>query len=84
MVDTAQAAYRILVHRDQIKEDPELIPFFTDNTSYRWIAPGRHIIAYPICGGTVFNMSTAHPVRPPSLFQTTLSNILLGHPLCRR
>lgn len=31
-VDTGQAAYRILVHRDQIKDDPELIPFFEDNS----------------------------------------------------
>jgi salicylate hydroxylase len=68
IVDTGQAAYRILVHRSMINEDPELIPLFTGAHSYRWIGEKRHIIAYPISAsssgeGTIFNMSTAHPDR---------------------
>ena len=42
--DTGQAAYRILVRRDMISEDPELIPFFEGSHSYRWIGERRHII----------------------------------------
>ena len=44
VVDTGQAAYRILVKREDIKEDPELVPFFEGSHSYRWIGPKRHII----------------------------------------
>lgn len=63
VVDTGQAAYRILVQREMIKEDPELVPFFTSSHSFRWIGEKRHIIAYPIASGKIFNMSTAHPDR---------------------
>ena len=63
IVDTGQAAYRILVHRSMINEDPELLPFFEGSESYRWIGERRHIIAYPISSRTIFNMSTAHPDR---------------------
>jgi salicylate hydroxylase len=57
-MDTGQAAYRILVHRDQINEDPELLPFFTASHSSRWIGEKRHIIAYPIASGTIYNMAS--------------------------
>lgn len=42
--DTGQAAYRILVKREMIDEDPELVPFFEGSHSYRWIGEKRHII----------------------------------------
>lgn len=42
--DTGQAAYRIMVRRAAIKEDPDLVPFFTGSESYRWIGEKRHII----------------------------------------
>ncbi|GFZ44438.1 hypothetical protein JCM24511_02160 [Saitozyma sp. JCM 24511] len=63
VVDTGQAAYRIMVRRSMINEDPELLPFFTGSHSYRWIGEKRHIIAYPIDSHDLFNMSTAHPDR---------------------
>nr|XP_018264242.1 salicylate hydroxylase [Kwoniella dejecticola CBS 10117]OBR86400.1 salicylate hydroxylase [Kwoniella dejecticola CBS 10117] len=61
--DTGQAAYRIIVKRSMINEDPDLVPFFTGSHSYRWIGERRHIIAYPIASHDLFNMSTAHPDR---------------------
>jgi len=61
--DTGQAAYRIMVRRSAINEDPELLPFFTGTQSYRWIGEKRHIIAYPIDSGDLFNMSTTQPDR---------------------
>nr|XP_019043135.1 salicylate hydroxylase [Kwoniella bestiolae CBS 10118]OCF22065.1 salicylate hydroxylase [Kwoniella bestiolae CBS 10118] len=61
--DTGQAAYRIIVKRSMINEDPELLPFFTGSHSYRWIGERRHIIAYPIASHDLFNMSSAHPDR---------------------
>jgi salicylate hydroxylase len=42
--DTGQAAYRILVKREMINEDPDLVPFFEGSHSYRWIGEKRHII----------------------------------------
>lgn len=44
VVDTGQAAYRILVKREMINEDPDLVPFFEGSHSYRWIGEKRHII----------------------------------------
>ncbi|BGO94605.1 hypothetical protein NBRC10512_004967 [Rhodotorula toruloides] len=63
VVDTGQAAYRIMVRKEQINNDPDLLPFFTSSHSFRWIGEKRHIIAYPIASGELFNMSTAHPDR---------------------
>lgn len=45
--DTGQAAYRILVHREQVLDDPELLALIDGKTSYRWIGEGRHIIVRP-------------------------------------
>lgn len=33
-----------MVRRDQINEDPDLVPFFTSSHSFRWIGEKRHII----------------------------------------
>ncbi|KAJ7653939.1 salicylate hydroxylase [Mycena polygramma] len=59
--DTGQAAYRIMLHRDQLSHDPELLALVQSNTTFRWIGARRHVIAYPISGNTVFNISTAQP-----------------------
>ncbi|KAM0746746.1 FAD/NAD(P)-binding domain-containing protein [Meredithblackwellia eburnea MCA 4105] len=63
VVDTGQAAYRIMLTRDQLKHDPELLSLVENKISHRWIGEKRHIIAYPIANNTIFNMSTAHPDR---------------------
>ncbi|KAJ7838124.1 salicylate hydroxylase [Mycena olivaceomarginata] len=59
--DTGQAAYRIMLHRDQLAHDPELLAFVESNTTFRWIGAKRHVIAYPISRNTIFNISTAQP-----------------------
>jgi len=59
--DTGYAAYRIMLRRDQLLHDPELLALIESNTTYRWIGAKRHIIAYPISRNTIFNISTAHP-----------------------
>lgn len=56
-----QAAYRILIPREKMMSDPELAPLIEENVVTRWIAPRRHIIAYPISNKTIYNISTAHP-----------------------
>jgi salicylate hydroxylase len=42
--DSGQAAYRVMVRRALVKDDPELIPFFKTKQSWRWIGEGRHIM----------------------------------------
>lgn len=59
--DTNQAAYRIMINRDQILNDPELLELMDGNRITRWIGEKRHIIAYPISNNTIYNMSTTQP-----------------------
>ena len=59
--DTHQAAYRIMIHKEQIKDDPELLALINSNRVTRWIGEKRHIIAYPVSNNTIYNLSTAQP-----------------------
>ncbi|KAJ5566051.1 Monooxygenase FAD-binding [Penicillium sp. DV-2018c] len=59
--DTHQAAYRIMIHKDQIKDDPELLALINSNRVTRWIGPKRHIIAYAVSNNTIYNLSTTQP-----------------------
>ncbi|KAF7345504.1 FAD/NAD(P)-binding domain-containing protein [Mycena venus] len=59
--DTGQAAYRIMLRRDQLAHDPELLSLLESNTTTRWIGAGRQIIAYPISNHTILNIATTQP-----------------------
>lgn len=59
--DTKQAAYRILLTREQVKDDPELLELLNGDKVTRWIGEKRHIIAYPISGKSIYNISTVQP-----------------------
>ncbi|KAJ7483452.1 salicylate hydroxylase [Mycena latifolia] len=59
--DTGQAAYRIMLRREQLVHDPELLVMLDSNSTFRWIGPQRHLIAYPISNHTIFNISTTQP-----------------------
>jgi salicylate hydroxylase len=63
--DTNQAAYRIMIHKDQIESDPnadpELKALLASNKVVRWIGEKRHIIAYPVSNNTIYNLSTTQP-----------------------
>ncbi|KAJ6471876.1 salicylate hydroxylase [Mycena sanguinolenta] len=59
--DTGQAAYRIMLRRDQLIHDAELLAMLDSKSTFRWIGAKRHIIAYPISGHTIFNISTTQP-----------------------
>lgn len=61
IVDTEQAAYRIMLKRDQMKHDPELLELIDSSRVTRWIGERRHVIAYPVSANQVYNISTAHP-----------------------
>lgn len=59
--DSGQAAYRIMLTRDQMKHDPELLKLLNADTVTRWIGEKKHIIAYPIHNKQIYNISTAQP-----------------------
>lgn len=59
--DSGQAAYRIMLTREQMKDDPELLKLIDSDTVTRWIGEKKHIIAYPIHNKTIYNLSTAQP-----------------------
>jgi salicylate hydroxylase len=61
VVDSGQAAYRIMLTRDQMKHDPELLQLIDTDRATRWIGEKRHIIAYPVSEKTIYNISTAQP-----------------------
>lgn len=59
--DTQQAAYRIMLTRQQMENDPELLELINADRATRWIGERRHIIAYPVSSKTIYNISTAQP-----------------------
>jgi len=59
--DTGQAAYRILLSKDKIVNDPELLELINSDSIVRWIGEKRHIIAYPVSSKTIYNISTIQP-----------------------
>lgn len=59
--DSGQAAYRIMLTREQMQNDPDLLKLIDSDTVTRWIGEKRHIIAYPIHNKTIYNISTAQP-----------------------
>lgn len=61
VVDSGQAAYRIMLTKEQMQGDPELLELLELNQSTRWIGEKKHIIAYPVSSKTIYNISTAHP-----------------------
>ncbi|ROW05805.1 hypothetical protein VMCG_05128 [Cytospora schulzeri] len=61
VVDSGQAAYRIMLKREEMEKDPDLLELVEGNRSTRWIGERKHIIAYPVSSKTIYNISTAHP-----------------------
>ena len=59
--DTGQAAYRIMLSREQMSSDPELLALLDADRVVRWIGEKRHIIAYPVSRKQIYNISTAQP-----------------------
>lgn len=59
--DTGQAAYRIMLSREQMSSDPELLELIDADKVIRWIGEKRHIIAYPVSSKQIYNISTTQP-----------------------
>ncbi|ORY63170.1 uncharacterized protein BCR38DRAFT_436070 [Pseudomassariella vexata] len=73
--DTGQAAYRIMLTREEMSPYPDLLALLDDNGVKRWIGEKRHIIAYPISSHNIYNLSTCQPdenfASAPSAMYTT-------------
>ncbi|KAF4999244.1 hypothetical protein FGRMN_2608 [Fusarium graminum] len=73
--ETGQAAYRIMLNREDMTHDPELLALIDSDEVVRWVGERRHIIAYPIANKTIYNLSTAQPdenfAAAPSITYTT-------------
>lgn len=61
ILDTSQAAYRIMLSRAQLTPFPHLLALLDSQAVTRWIGPSRHIIAYPVSSHTIYNISTVQP-----------------------
>ncbi|OGM50559.1 salicylate hydroxylase, partial [Aspergillus bombycis] len=60
-IPTGDAAYRIMLPRSAMENDPELKELVDEPQATRWIGPGRHIIAYPVRKHELFNVVLLHP-----------------------
>ncbi|CAE7206023.1 hypothetical protein PTNB73_07274 [Pyrenophora teres f. teres] len=58
---TGDAAYRLLIPREKVQRDPELLAMLDQNVAMRYMGPGGHIMAYPLKGNKVYNMVLIHP-----------------------
>ena len=61
VTDTNQAAYRIMLKREDMEHDPELLELIDSERVTRWIGAKRHIIAYPVSSKNIYNLSTIQP-----------------------
>jgi len=59
--ETEQAAYRIMLKREDMEGDPDLKALIDSDYVVRWIGEKRHIIAYPVADKTIYNLSTTQP-----------------------
>ncbi|TNY19451.1 hypothetical protein DMC30DRAFT_412029 [Rhodotorula diobovata] len=59
-IPTGEAAYRVILQRSQMENDPELKQLIDDPTAIRWVGPDAHIVAYPIKASQAFNIVSTH------------------------
>ncbi|KIW26085.1 uncharacterized protein PV07_09213 [Cladophialophora immunda] len=57
---TGDAAFRACIPLELVT-DPELRAFITEPVATRWMGPDRHVQAYPIRHGNLYNMVMCHP-----------------------
>ena len=61
IIDTGQAAYRIMLRREDMEKDPEMLRLIDQDRVTRWIGEKRHLIAYPVSNKSIYNISTTQP-----------------------
>jgi salicylate hydroxylase len=74
-IETGQAAYRIMLNREQMAQDPEMLALLDSDDVVRWVGERKHIIAYPLANKTIYNLSSVQPDKSfaaaPSVTYTT-------------
>jgi len=60
-VSTPNYAYRATVPKEIMENDPMIAHLMTDINSNCWIGPDRHVMAYPMRNGTLYNLVMSHP-----------------------
>lgn len=60
---TGDAAHRLLIHREKVQHDSELLAMLDRDMAVRYMSPGGHIMAYPLRGNMVYNMVLIGPAR---------------------
>ena len=61
IIDTDQAAYRIMLKREDMEKDSEMLKLIDGDRVTRWIGQKRHVIAYPVSSKNIYNISTVQP-----------------------
>lgn len=59
-IPTGEAAYRVILPRSDMEQDPELKALIDAPIATRWIGPDAHVVAYPIKAQNAFNIVTTH------------------------
>lgn len=60
---TGDAAYRLILSREQMLANDLLKELVNQPLVTRWIGPGRHVVAYPLRNHEQYNVVLAHPDR---------------------
>src|SRR5258708_33589059 len=58
---STNCAYRATVPAELMRSDPEVSALMDDPNSNCWIGYRRHIMAYPIRNGELYNLVMSHP-----------------------
>lgn len=74
-IETGQAAYRIMLKREDMARDPEMLALLDSDEVVRWVGERKHVIAYSIADKSIYNLSTVQPdesfAAAPSVTYTT-------------
>lgn len=60
---TGDAAYRLIIPRERIQHDPELLAMMNQDVAFRYMGPAGHVMAYPLRKNKLYNMVLIHPAK---------------------
>jgi salicylate hydroxylase len=58
---TGDAAYRLILPRQLLEEDEDLLALVQQSWVKRWDGPNGHVIVYPVHNGELLNVVLIHP-----------------------
>lgn len=70
LVPSGDAAYRLLIPREEMERHESTRRLISENTAMRWIGPGGHIMGYPLRHNSMYNLVLMHPAKKPPSHQT--------------